>query len=92
MTSTADRNTAIELVDEAKTNGARESLLIMSTRHVRLLCQASTILQSPAPCSAWVVPVMPINMPREAHCQKDCGINVGTGRDKKKLKKIRQLS
>jgi len=43
--------------------------------HVRLMRQASTILQSPTPCSAWGMPEMPTDMPVEAHCQEDRGIN-----------------
>jgi len=44
-------------------------------RHVRLIRQVSTMLQSPSPCSAWGMPVMPRDMPVEAHCQEDRGIN-----------------
>ncbi|HHW31477.1 MAG TPA: hypothetical protein GXX20_07385 [Clostridiaceae bacterium] len=47
----------------------------MSMRHVRLLSQASAILQRPAACSEWVVPVMPECMPIEARCQGNRGIN-----------------
>jgi hypothetical protein len=53
----------------------RESLLIMSIRHVRLHCQAATILQRHTSYSAWVMALMPVNMPAEAHCQEDRGIN-----------------
>ncbi len=44
-------------------------------RYVRLICQASTILQSPSPCSEWMMLVMPVDMLVEAHCQEDRGIN-----------------
>ena len=44
-------------------------------RHVRLICQVSTILQSQSLYSAWGMPVMPVDMPVEAHCQEDRGIN-----------------
>ena len=44
-------------------------------RHVRLMRQASTMLQSLTLCSAWGMPVMPADMPVEAHCQEDRGIN-----------------
>lgn len=44
-------------------------------RHVRLICQASTMLQRLSPCSSWGMPVMPVDMPVEAHCQEDRGIN-----------------
>jgi hypothetical protein len=54
----------------------RESFLIMSIRYVRLLCQAATILQRQATCSAWVMALMPVCMAEEAHCQEDRGINV----------------
>jgi hypothetical protein len=33
------------------------------------------MLQSPTPRSTWRMPVMPANMPAEAHCQEDRGIN-----------------
>ncbi|NLB81859.1 MAG: hypothetical protein GX800_09715 [Clostridiaceae bacterium] len=46
-------------------------------RHVRLICQASTMLQSLSPCSSWWMPVMPVDMPVEALCQEDRGINAG---------------
>jgi hypothetical protein len=32
-------------------------------------------LQSSSPCSAWVMALMPQDMPLEAHCQEDRGIN-----------------
>ncbi|MCR6545275.1 hypothetical protein [Dehalobacterium formicoaceticum] len=41
-------------------------------RHVRLMRQASTML-------AWGMPLMPENMPVEARCQEDRGINAATG-------------
>ena len=53
----------------------RKPLDIMSIRHVRLYSQAAAILQRHTPCSAGVMPLMPLNMPVEAHCQEDRGIN-----------------
>jgi hypothetical protein len=46
----------------------------MSMRHVRLLCRASPPTE-PFPHVQGVVPLMPDNMPQEARCQQDRGIN-----------------
>jgi len=56
----------------------RESLLTMRVRHVRLSDRASTTSRALLPCSAWRMPLMPANMPAEAHCQEDRGINAET--------------
>ena len=56
----------------------RESLLTMRVRHVRLSGQASTTSRALLPCSAWGMPLMPANMPAEARCQEDRGINAET--------------
>jgi hypothetical protein len=56
----------------------RESLLTMRARHVRLSDRASTTSRALLPCSAWGMPLMPANMPAEARCQEDRGINAET--------------
>jgi hypothetical protein len=33
------------------------------------------MLQSPSPCSSWGMPVMTVDMPVDARCQEDRGIN-----------------
>lgn len=44
-------------------------------QHVRLIRQASTILQRPSTCSALGMPVMSVDMLVEAYCQEGRGIN-----------------
>ena len=46
--------------------------------HVRVFSQASNPHSALLPCSEGVMPVMPSNMPWEAHCQENRGINAET--------------